>query len=169
MYAYLYVCIIYVCVCNRAEEYVRKHRHIPTHTRRHTPIKVPVMHTNDSSYKCRTWFAVAWWVQIQIYEHIFSKIDKCINTYAYKQFWFTRIWGGNNEWDPYIMCCSVLQCVAVCCSVLQCVAVCCSVLQVLHCAVVCCSVSQCVGWNGVATPGRLPKFQVLFHERALFL
>jgi len=28
-----------------------------------------------------------------------------------------------------IVCCSVLQCVAVCCSVLQCVAVCCSVLQ----------------------------------------
>jgi len=28
-----------------------------------------------------------------------------------------------------IVCCSVLQCVAVCCSVLQCVAVCCIVLQ----------------------------------------
>jgi len=27
-----------------------------------------------------------------------------------------------------LVCCSVLQCVAVCCSVLQCVAVCCSVL-----------------------------------------
>ena len=40
-----------------------------------------------------------------------------------------------------IMCCSVLQCVAVCCSVLQCVAVCCSVLQ---CVAVCCSVLQCV-------------------------
>jgi len=34
-----------------------------------------------------------------------------------------------------LMCCSVLQCVAVCCSVLQCVAVCCSVLQ---CVAVCC-------------------------------
>ena len=33
-----------------------------------------------------------------------------------------------------IMCCSVLQCVAVCCSGLQCVAVCCSVLQ---CVVTC--------------------------------
>ena len=30
-------------------------------------------------------------------------------------------------YDYEIMCCSVLQCVAVCCSVLQCVAVCCSV------------------------------------------
>jgi len=40
-----------------------------------------------------------------------------------------------------IVCCSVLQCVAVCCSVLQCVAVCCSVLQ---CVAVCCSVLQCV-------------------------
>jgi len=29
----------------------------------------------------------------------------------------------------YIVCCSVLQCVAVCCSVLQCVAVCCSVFS----------------------------------------
>ena len=38
------------------------------------------------------------------------------------------------------MCCSVLQCVAVCGSVLQCVALCCSVLQ---CVVVCCSVLQC--------------------------
>jgi len=28
-----------------------------------------------------------------------------------------------------MLCCSVLQCVAVCCSVLQCMAVCCSVLQ----------------------------------------
>jgi len=28
-----------------------------------------------------------------------------------------------------VLCCSVLQCVAVCCSVLQCVAACCSVLQ----------------------------------------
>jgi len=61
-----------------------------------------------------------------------------------------------------LVCCSVLQCVAVCCSVLQCVAVCCcpsktaevvyhSVLQcvavchsVLQCVTVCCSVSQCV-------------------------
>ena len=35
----------------------------------------------------------------------------------------------------FIMCCSVLQCVAVCCSVLQCVAL---------CVAVCCSVLQCV-------------------------
>jgi len=36
-----------------------------------------------------------------------------------------------------IVCCSVLQCVAVCCSVLQCVVVCCSVLQcsAVYCAV----------------------------------
>ena len=51
----------------------------------------------------------------------------------------------------HLVCCSVLQCVAVCCSVLQCVAVCCSVLQcvavccsVLQCAAVCCIVLQCV-------------------------
>jgi len=50
-----------------------------------------------------------------------------------------------------IVCCSVLQCVAVCCSVLQCVAVCCSVLQcvavrcsMLQCVAVRCSVFQCV-------------------------
>ena len=36
-----------------------------------------------------------------------------------------------------VVCCSVLQCVAVCCRVLQCVAVCCSVLP---CVAVCCSV-----------------------------
>ena len=50
-----------------------------------------------------------------------------------------------------LVCCTVLQCVAVCCSVLQCVAVCCTVLQcvavcctVLQCVTVCCSVLQCV-------------------------
>jgi len=50
-----------------------------------------------------------------------------------------------------ILCCSVLQCVAVRCSVLQCAVVCCSVLQcvavrcsVLQCVAVCCSVLQCV-------------------------
>jgi len=31
-----------------------------------------------------------------------------------------------------IVCCSVLQCVAVCCSELQCVAVCCSVLHICN-------------------------------------
>jgi len=40
-----------------------------------------------------------------------------------------------------VVCCGVLQRVAVCCSVLQCVAVCYSVLQ---CVAVCCSVLQCV-------------------------
>ena len=53
-----------------------------------------------------------------------------------------------------VVCCNVLQCVAVCCSVLQCVAetyehagemrdtvVCCNVSQ---CVAVCCSVLQCV-------------------------
>ena len=44
------------------------------------------------------------------------------------------------NFERCIVCCSVLQCVAVYCSVLQCVAVCCSVLQ---CAAVCCSVLQC--------------------------
>jgi len=34
-----------------------------------------------------------------------------------------------------VVCCSVLQCVAVCCNVLQCVAMCCSVVQ---CVAVCC-------------------------------
>jgi len=39
-----------------------------------------------------------------------------------------------------LLCCSVLQCVAVCCSVLQCVAMCCSVSQ---CVAVRCSALQC--------------------------
>ena len=45
-----------------------------------------------------------------------------------------------------VLCCSVLQCVAVCCSVLQCV----DVMRgeaygiVLQCVAVCCSVLQCV-------------------------
>jgi len=38
-----------------------------------------------------------------------------------------------------LVCCSVLQCVAMCFSVLQCAAVCCSVVQ---CVAVCCSVVQ---------------------------
>ena len=57
---------------------------------------------------------------------------------------------NKNTIDAYtnvgMVCCSVLQCVAVCCSVLncvllQCVAVWCSVLQ---CVAVCCSVLNCV-------------------------
>ena len=43
-----------------------------------------------------------------------------------------------------VVCCSVLQCVAVCCNVLQCVAICCSVLQ---CVAVCCSMLQCVAMS----------------------
>ena len=49
-----------------------------------------------------------------------------------------------------VLCCSVLQCVAVCSRssppsiVLQCVAVCCSVLQRVAVFSVCCSVWQCV-------------------------
>jgi len=41
----------------------------------------------------------------------------------------------------HILCCGVLQCVAVCCMVLQCVAACCSVLQ---CVTICYGVLQCV-------------------------
>jgi len=51
------------------------------------------------------------------------------------------------QWHAGIVCCSVLQCVAVCCSGLQrdhdvaAMARRCSMLQ---CVVVCCDVSQCV-------------------------
>jgi len=57
---------------------------------------------------------------------------------AWSPFWVVSLMTTTRH---FIVCCSVLQCVAVCCSVLQCVAVCCSVLQ---CATVCCSVLQCV-------------------------
>ena len=69
-----------------------------------------------------------------------------------------------------IVCCSVLQCVAVCCSVLQCVAVCCSMLQ-YKTDVGCRSVMQCVAvqdrsWvlqhYGVAMVSRLLKITGLF-------
>ena len=53
--------------------------------------------------------------------------------------------------DPGLLCCSVLQYVAVCCSVLKCVAVCCSVLQ---CVALCCSVLQCVAVCSSVTLGR---------------
>jgi len=46
-----------------------------------------------------------------------------------------------------VVCCSVLQCVAVCYSVFQRVAVCCSVLQSIA---ACCSVLQCVAECGSA-------------------
>ena len=73
-----------------------------------------------------------------------------------------RLSGPNLVSLWYIMCCSVLQCVAVCCSVLQCcscrgpawcrsgiscVAVCCSVLQ---CVGVCCSAAAVGAQLGVA-------------------
>jgi len=46
----------------------------------------------------------------------------------------------------WIVCCGVLQVVAVCCSVLQCVAVC------FPCVAVCCIVLQCVAvWCSVGS------------------
>jgi len=42
---------------------------------------------------------------------------------------------------PIVMCCSLLQCIAVCYKVLQSVVVCCSVFQ---CVAMCCSVLQCI-------------------------
>jgi len=49
-----------------------------------------------------------------------------------------------------LMCCSVLQCVAVCCSVLQCVAVCCSVS-------LCVAVYRSV-WQRVAACGSVLQY-----------
>ena len=57
----------------------------------------------------------------------------------------------DGEWEaPRVVCCSVLQCVAVCCVLLQSVAVWCSLLQsvavcysLLHSVAVCCSLLQC--------------------------
>jgi len=47
--------------------------------------------------------------------------------------------------DDWVVCYSVLQCVAVCCIVLFCVAACCSMLQrVAACCSVRCKVIQCV-------------------------
>jgi len=43
---------------------------------------------------------------------------------------YVTLWKGCD----YVVCCSVLQCVAVCSSVFQCVPVCSCVLQALHCA-----------------------------------
>ena len=37
--------------------------------------------------------------------------------------------GGEPTTKPYVVCCSVLQCVAVCRNVLQCVAACCSAVN----------------------------------------
>jgi len=60
---------------------------------------------------------------------------------------------GTGVLQPHVVCCSVLQCVAVfelCCSVLQSVAVCCSLLQSV---VVCCSLLQSVAvCSSVRTP-----------------
>ena len=72
----------------------------------------------------------------------------------------STITGAHAVENACIVCCSVLQCVAVCCSVLQCVAVCCSACtitgahtienaymmccSVMQCVAVCCSVLQCV-------------------------
>ena len=67
-----------------------------------------------------------------------------------------------------IVCCSVLQCVAVCCSVLQCVAVCCrgsaqdrKTTCVLQCVAVCCSVLQCVAKEVRKISRRLVSCSVL--------
>jgi len=47
---------------------------------------------------------------------------------------------GRQHTRVWILCCSVLQCVAMCCSVLQCVAA----LQCQVCDAVCCGMLKCV-------------------------
>jgi len=80
-----------------------------------------------------------------------------------------------------MVCCSVLQCVAVCCSVLQCMLYIKMDASLLH-NMVCCSVLQCVAVHvvhqdgrisvaqhgyGVATIGKLLDIIGLFCKRAL--
>jgi len=75
---------------------------------------------------------------IGMYIHIYTHLCACMKvTLLCVCHWCVCIY----TYMVCILCCSVLQCVAVCCSVLQCVAVCCSVLQ---CVAVCYSVLQCV-------------------------
>ena len=77
------------------------------------------------------------YVYTYVYEYVFSpsSLMQSLNVTA---TYTISIQTGLLDWrsgaNP-LLCCSILQYVAVCCSVLQCVAVCCSVLQ---CVAVCC-------------------------------
>jgi len=99
---------------------------------------------------------------------------------CFRLFWEASFRCSTEGCPPKLVCCNVLQCVAVCCSVLQCVAVRCSVLQcvamccsVLQCAAVCCRIPPwtscfvCAEQYGVATSSGLLKIIDLFCKRAL--
>jgi len=85
-------------------------------------------------------------IYIYTYLYIYSnhKLPNRFSLTHYVLQWLA-VFGSVLQTEPFhhcgshIVCCSVLQCVAICCSVLQCVAVCCSVLL---CIAVCCSVLQ---------------------------
>jgi len=57
-----------------------------------------------------------------VYTHLFLQAQQPAKHHG-------LFFGNKCVYAIWVVCCSVLQCVAVCCSVLQCVAVCCSVLQ----------------------------------------
>jgi len=72
-----------------------------------------------------------------IYIYVCVCIAVCCSVYFSAQKIAIEV--DENMRTYFIVCCSVLQCVAVCCSVCQCVAVCFSVLQ---CVAVCAYVPE---------------------------
>jgi len=78
--------------------------------------------------------------------HICNEIYKCADFLRFFTWWEACRSRPRYLTLLLLLCCSVLQCVAVCCSVSPCVAVCCSVLQ---CIAVCCSVLQCMSIGGM--------------------
>jgi len=79
---------------------------------------------------------VAVWYSVSFFQH---------PSYEYNGYAILQGAAGCVRCDAKICFC-IMRYVAriVCCSVLQCVAVCCSVSQILRCVAVCCSMRQCV-------------------------
>ena len=80
---------------------------------------------------------------------VFCYVLQCVVVFYYVLQWVDNCMCFDSEDTGIVVCCSVLQCVAVCCSGLHCVAVRTLVsnnvrVNVLQRVAVCCSVLQCV-------------------------
>jgi len=125
------------------------------------PLRMRVLRNAHNLDTCIRMHSVVWHtytrtrIQYYIYMHYTVWILRSSLTALTEDSW------KRMEKKFFVVCCSLLQCIAVCCSMLQCVAVCCSalqsrktfinyhspyrsMLQCVACVAVCGSMLQCV-------------------------
>ena len=115
------------CVCTHISSYMYVvcvwcaylERHLCVHTCTHHVHTIAIRYTHTHTHVCMVGGDGSFWFA-ELEKHLCVHTHICVCTHTYV---------------PYILCCRVLQRVAVCCSVLQCVVVCCSVLQRVECAI----------------------------------